>query len=300
VIQATHLYGGGIADPYAYEWFRHREPDAILEYSILVYEVPPWEERWFAQCTQPAAPLERDAIAAEMGRDDLRMLRFDCRQTWIYAGGETGPGIYALHYDLMEERGFGWLPALSRDPIATDPFVARHLAPARLSFKQARQGPAPPFVLYEMPPAARDPPRSLAVGAARSGARAQDLVPLAWPIDLEGPLAFLGAAAYRQGEVIEVETWWQVTADPISEPFSIVGHLVTADGETIDVADGLGTSPLTLFAGDVIVQRHRFSQVPSGPDLYLSTGAYWRDTMERWKVSEVPGATALMVAIGNE
>jgi hypothetical protein len=39
-ISATNLQGVKLADPDTYAWFREREPDAQIGYSILVYEVP--------------------------------------------------------------------------------------------------------------------------------------------------------------------------------------------------------------------------------------------------------------------
>jgi hypothetical protein len=73
-----------------------------------------------------------------------------------------------------------------------------------------------------------------------------------------------------------------VTASPITRPFSIIAHLLSADGEVLGIADGLGISPLALTSGDVLVQRHRLARPQGKAGLWLRTGAYWLDTLERW------------------
>ncbi|MGQ9709783.1 MAG: ArnT family glycosyltransferase [Anaerolineae bacterium] len=104
------------------------------------------------------------------------------------------------------------------------------------------------------------------------------------PVLLNGPLIFLGARAHPGNGTLDVETWWRVTEGPITRPLSIMGHLLTAKGEVIGQDDGLGISPVVWQPGDIIVQRHQFPQPPAGTELWLRTGAYWLDTMERWPV----------------
>ena len=119
------------------------------------------------------------------------------------------------------------------------------------------------------------------------------------PVALQGPLAFLGAVAYAEGESLEVETWWQVTEGPIRRPFSIIGQLVSFEGETYGMFDKLAMSPLTLLPGDIVVQRHSFP-VPATAEreqVWVRTGAYWLDTMDRWGVVDVPGADALLLGL---
>jgi len=52
-----------------------------------------------------------------------------------------------------------------------------------------------------------------------------------------------------------------------------------------------------LQVGDVVVQRHRFPSVPARQAVWLRTGAYWSDSMQRWPVAETPGADALFVRL---
>ena len=121
--------------------------------------------------------------------------------------------------------------------------------------------------------------------------------PLKLPVRLKGPLELVGAAVYRDSGILEVETWWQVMDSPIQRPFSIMGHLVSADGQTVEVVDGLGMSPDTLTSGDVIVQRHRFAQPSARPGLALLTGAYWSDTLARWDVEGLPSTNGLLLRL---
>ena len=54
LVGGSRLQGAGMADPDAYEWFRHQEPQAVLAHSLLIYDVPPVELNWIAQCEKPA------------------------------------------------------------------------------------------------------------------------------------------------------------------------------------------------------------------------------------------------------
>ncbi len=154
----------------------------------------------------------------------------------------------------------------------------------------------PAFALYER--GSMKLPDLLPGRAAPAGAAPTALAdaPRLVPASLNGPLTFLGASVYTDQNDLDAETWWQVTQVPITRPFSIMAHLLTAQGESLGVADGLGISPLTLQVGDIVVQRHRFAR-SSGQDLWLRTGAYWLDTSERWQVANTPGSDALFVPL---
>ena len=300
IVDASELQGVGVGDPETYEWFRHREPQTALNYSLLVYEVPPYEMRWFAQCTEPATPLNEAAIAEGTGRDDLRHVTFDCTQAWLYPGGETasGHGAYALHHDLIEEPERRFPSLLPAPPAPDDPFIARHLTQARLSFEQRKTGELPPFALYEMASVPVRPPSPSTFYAVPVEALPGDLevaTPVSAPVALDGPLSFLGAAAYPRGDVLDVETWWRVTDSSGARSFSIMAHLLSPEGERWAVRDGLGVWAPTLAPGDVVVQRHRFSYSPDGKEVWLRTGAYWLDTQKLWAIEETPDANALLI-----
>ena len=76
-----------------------------------------------------------------------------------------------------------------------------------------------------------------------------------------------------------------------------MAHLLSADGQTLALVDGLGVSPLALAPGDMLVQRHSFDAGAVGDDLWLLTGAYWLDTMSRWPVQGDPETGALLVGL---
>lgn len=64
-------------------------------------------------------------------------------------------------------------------------------------------------------------------------------------------------------------------------------HLVGPGGTPVVVGDGLGVPREQWQAGDIIVQRHRLplpDGAPSG-DYTPEAGAYWLDTLERWRTA---------------
>jgi 4-amino-4-deoxy-L-arabinose transferase-like glycosyltransferase len=297
-ISVTALQRGWSEDPDAYAWFRQVTPTAELAYSFFVYDVAPLPLGWFGQCTVPAAPLSADLVAWGFGRQDLRRVYFDCTSAWLYPTGGDQPGAYGLHHEIVPERAHTFPSLLPSLPQATDPFVARRLADLRLSFDMRRYtGQFPAFVLYEQEQPPRLPsPQSVAALPAADLPSATSPYQMT-PLSLDGPLTFLGAAAYPDSDGLDVETWWQVTEASSSRPFSIMAHLVTDHGETLGVADGLGVPQAVLTAGDVVVQRHRFSKPATGTVVGLQTGAYWLDTMERWPVTGVAGADTIFVPL---
>lgn len=299
IVDASYLQGVGIGDPDTYAWFRHWKPQTTLQYSLLVYDVPPYEMAWAAQCKVPASPLDEATIAAGTGRDDLRYAEFDCTEAWLYPGGGAKPGMYVLHQDLMQASRMCLPSLLPCPPVPGDPFVARRLAPARLSYEQAAGEQAPAFALYEMPPAPVGPSTPLTIrlvstDALTVTAGAHEIA--CSPLPMDGPLILIGATTVLDRGELQVETWWRVTEGPITRPFSVMAQLFSEEGQAIGSSDGLGVSPLALLAGDVFVQRHRFSR-PAEAQVFLLTGAYWLDTMERWAVDGVPGADALLIEL---
>ena len=277
LVGASHLQGVGIGSRDAYAWFRQREPEMMLAHSLLVYEVEPFDLGWVAQCEVPAAPLDNQAIIDGMEGDGARVVGFDCTQAWLYPAGGRVAGIYGLHHDLVADPR-PCLPSLLPCPATPrDPFVERRLSQARLSFEQREDGALPAFVLYEMG-------KTKVAGPNRAS------------VALDGPLAFLGALSYSDAGSLEVETWWQVAEAPITRPLSIMAHLRSSDGQMLEVADGLGISPVSLAVGDVVVQLHRFAVRP-GPGTQLLTGAYWLDTMERWQVLDKPGTDTISIQV---
>jgi len=277
VISASTLRGLQLIDREMYNWFWHREPDDMVANAMLVYQVPEREPRptWLAQCAVPVAPLSPKAVAEGFGRTDLRMLAFDCTQSWLYPDGGESAGWYVFHRDTMMQE---------------DRFIRQRLAPARPSFEQKTSGEIPPLTVFEWDPRRVAPTQAEEIFRVAPvewppDQAVSDGVPAFAPISLEGPLAFLGHEVTREKDVITLLTYWQVT-DRADRPFSLMGHLVGADGIPVAVGDGLGVPWDQLQPGDVLAQRHTLPvphELSDGP-YWLQTGAYWLGTLERWPV----------------
>jgi hypothetical protein len=297
VVGATPLQGlvGHQPIPPSIYWFRYAEPVAQVGDALFVYDVASYAGGWVAQCVTPTVPLTPQAIVDGFDQGALREVHFDCLEAWVYPGGGQQPGWYALHsYRFPPD---GWAERLRYQvPQPEDPFAARHLEAARFSYRQPRAGVVPSFALYESALPAPSPEITVAAAAVvGTPPAALEAARSAAPVPLDGPLAFLGVSVYPGEEALEVETWWRVMEGPVERPFSIMGHLLTAEGAQLAVDDGLGVSPLVLAEGDVVVERHRFPLVGEGEAPWLLTGAYWLDKMERWEVSS--GGDGLLVPL---
>lgn len=265
-ISATTLDGVPLPLPSMYDWFRHREPTAKIGHVMFIYQVTESDGQWVAQCTQPVAPLTPEAITEGFGAADLRLILYDCEQSWVFPMGGESNGWYARttlgidrprwpRQSLHLEWWPGWVKRLPLDGL-------------RLNYVQPSPSDLPPFAIWEWTGRPVHPP------AAPEGR----------PVVLEDILVFLGYDApttARTGEATEVLTYWRVLARP-ARPLSLMLHVTGAGGETpIAVGDGLGVPVDQWEAGDILVQRHRLI-VPADilPGTYrLRSGAYWLDTL---------------------
>jgi hypothetical protein len=103
----------------------------------------------------------------------------------------------------------------------------------------------------------------------------------------------------KNSQALEVETWWRVEKNTITRPLSVMAHLITEDGQPIEVDDGMDAPPLFWQTGDVVVQRHIFTvSCKMHQDLWLRTGVYWLDTFEHWEV-DATGDDALFTPLCN-
>ncbi len=304
LVNGTALQEGNGTDRYAYEWFRNRTPTAVLTHSLLLYEVPPPDLAWFAQCKPAGAALpllSPEVIAAESGQRYLRLVEFDCETSWVYPWGGTAKGLYGFPYAMVAPERFCWSTLQPCAPELREPFAARRLAPAAVSFVHPEEaGALPALILYEKSPGLPEMPESQVVYAASA------LTPLTMvtgsvavtlPVALQEPLDFLGMKAYREEGAWTVESWWRVREGAFTRPFSIMAHALTEGGNVV-VADGLGVDPVQLRAGDVVVQRHRFILPEGTARFWLRTGIYWLDTLERWPLQNVPAADAFFIEVG--
>jgi 4-amino-4-deoxy-L-arabinose transferase-like glycosyltransferase len=291
VISASTLRGLQLVDPEMYNWFWHREPDDVVANAMLVYQVSERVPRptWLAQCEVPIIPLSPEAVVDGFGRADLRMLAFDCTQSWIYPDAGESAGWYILHRETV---------------VKEDDFIRQQLTPTRLSFEQKIPRVTPPLTIFEWHPLAMSSPQGerplWAAPAEWPPAQAMDEgVPLSTPVSLAGPLTFLGYELSREERMNTLITYWQVV-DRSDRPFSLMAHLVSGEGRPVAVGDGLGVPWEQLQPGDLLVQRHLLSapQELSAGSYWLQTGAYWLDTMERWKVGgEGAGDRILLTSV---
>jgi hypothetical protein len=298
VVGVTPLQGVVGPDRMALEWFRRVPPSAKVGETLFVYDVEPFDGSWLAQCHVPAVPLTETAIQNGLGARDPRQVNFDCTQSWIYPGGGSENGWYVFHGQHFAPGGLRQR-LLYDAPQAKDPFLTRHLRGSRFSYQQEDASLLPPFVLYEASVRVEQP-EPIGVWGAGAGTPPIALpsgAALKTPVVLDGPADFLGIQVVRDGETVDVETWWRVKQGPVVRPLSLSAHLITAGGQTLAVADGLGVQPVEWLQGDVLVQRHVFSQPPEATKVWLRIGAYWLEDGARWELADVPGADALSIAL---
>ena len=260
LISAVPLHGLWVLDPDTYAWFRYREPDDVIAHAIFVYDVPPItpEPGWVAQCTPPL--LNQRQIAEGFGIDSLRVVTFDCAQSWIYPPNRTG--WYIIHDDA---------------PVPT--WMQQRLLPAELTYAQRDHWSHPALRIYMW-----------------DGKTPTDLWKMNAPANTNGPLNFMGYElndnTAKSGSIIELNTFWKVKALS-GRPLSLMAHLIGPEGTGVAVGDGLGVSIEQWQIDDIIVQRHSLSLPPdASPGNYvIRTGAYWLDTMERWTLTTAEGNT---------
>jgi hypothetical protein len=265
-ISATTLQGVVVADSEMFDYFRKLDPIARVGHAMFVYDVkaPPstggsaGSPTWAAQCTNPVVPLTPNVLTEGLGRDDLRLVYFDCSQSWLYPPGNGW-------YVLARERE-AWAP--SQAPIQR----------ARLAYEQIRPSAVPPFEVYEwfeLEPLVKPEPISVNVAPSAwspEQARQQGAV-LQTPVRVGDELEFLGYVVpdteTRAGWEIGVQTYWRVVQTP-AQPLSLMAHLLDANGAPIAVGDGLGVPIDQWGPGDVIVQYHQFKIASE-----TAPGVYW-------------------------
>jgi len=260
VLSASSLQGVPLADVNTYDYFRHREPTARIGYALFVYDLRPVEFKpgWVATCAAPAPPLEPSDIAQGFGRDDLRLVYFDCTQTRVLPGNSS--------------RGWIVLPyALAHDVSA---FSARWPSQTHLVFEQKQSFELPPYSIF--------------LTSGESAATMQGMSPLSATFGQTAELMGfrLDHSTLHPGQSVELLTFWRVTGQPPAM-LSVMAHLVTGDGRAVAVADGLGFTADQWQVGDVFIQRHLF-QIPADTPLgmlWAQTGLYTLDNIQRLPVT---------------
>jgi hypothetical protein len=259
-IGATVLQGPYAPDLNTYAWFRAREPVARLGHALFVYEVPAGQAPGWVVLCVPG--MDHARLSALLGTNTLRVLQPNCEGAFVYPATEA-PGLYVLPPDA---------PA----PPESEPWlVLRH-----------GDGTVAAYV----------------VRVSSTGAR--PVIPAR--LSFQGPATFLGhtliESEVRPGERVELVTYWRVNEIP-ARPLSLMAHLVAEDGSAVAVGDGLGFPIEQWREGDLMVQRHHWTlpqDLGLGTTLQVVTGAYWLDTMERWRAEDGSESVALQtVTVGN-
>ncbi|MBN1249576.1 MAG: glycosyltransferase family 39 protein, partial [Anaerolineae bacterium] len=246
VISANTLSGLGLIAPDNYAWFRYHQPIDVIADILFVYEIASptsttdgMDGTWLAQCSAPVTPLDAGTIQAGFGEAPSRILAFDCTQSWVYPTRSAGKGWYAIHDQLTEQdrslrHRLGLAP-----PALQNTLPARHLGDLQVSYRQWDYRETPAYLIYESQSEAIPRPELTSVRIATAGTPPNQVPVSKLPpdgIDLGGPIAFLGVAAYPSGDGLEIETWWRRRPGDISTPVSIMAHLVAGDGRQIAVA----------------------------------------------------------------
>jgi hypothetical protein len=236
-IGATTLQGVYTPDVNTLAWFRAHEPIARLGHALFIYEVPPREiPVWVTVCANPAPVLSPEAVRANFGRPDMRVILIDCEQSWVYPAANDKSAAYI------------WPPDAEPPLDASLEMTARH-----------SDGKAP-YTVYRVQ--GMEPPPRPAFAMIEG------------PLTYTGYQ--LNARTVHTGETVELLwTWWQVKESP-GRPLSLMAHVIGPDGTPIAVADGLGMPIEQWQPGDIFVQRHRFAiPVGTPPGEYqLQIGVY--------------------------
>ncbi len=170
-ISASNLVGAQLPDPNTFAYFRALQPQAVINYSIFIYDVTPHDPvDSFAQCAPPLL-----ANPAALLQQPARPIVFNCATSLIQPA-HTGLALYPAEVAPLLDLGapvFEWkrsdgttyyrlynsrAPALPHSPIASGSYLSLlsyDLTPAALTLRWRVEQPAPPpvsiFVHFNWP-----------------------------------------------------------------------------------------------------------------------------------------------------
>jgi hypothetical protein len=249
-ISVNHLQGATPAEPDLFDWFRRQDPIDNLGYSILVYDVQEQQVgQWIAHCLDPVPFLDEQTAERYVGRQSLRHVYFDCRQSWVIPGGDE-PGWIIAPVDV--------------DPAQIDLGLGEHL---NLAFVNNARG----YQVYHwltLPAAVKTLGWQSGRFTTPGGASVQ--LPLS-----SSDLADL-VGGFTNGS-----TWasvWQARS-ATEAPVSVLMHLYQGSMSPPLVGDGLGLVASQWRPGDIIIQYHDFGLAEGE---FLETGLYNYATGERF------------------
>lgn len=248
-ISASHIQGLKLDDPDAFDWFRAQSPIASLGDSIFVYDVAATMGEWVAICEEPGVVLPETAVYPLLGIEDLRIVTFDCHQSWPFPN-DGAPGWYIL-------------PQQDNWPIAEQlPENVRRV------YRHDAAGENPSYEVYYWD-GAIDLVQTLTNGVTdvQFVDGEADALPVA-----------MGETALLFGYAVDEFKWqtvWRVESET-AVPLTIAAHLYIDQPTPIAVADGLGYHSQQWRTGDIFVQFAAFAQAGD-----LATGLYDYTTGER-------------------
>jgi hypothetical protein len=276
-ISATLLQGPFLSNPDALDWFRHQQPATKIGYSIFVYNVPIEANppSWLASCYAPVEVLSRAEVEQQFGRDDLRVVGFDCLQTWVIPGGG--------------QAGWYLVPPSAGGPCR---FADGWLGAAELVYRDRGFGPHPARTVYRSDArlpmtavlAASEDWPACPLAAADSVADGQQQP------DQDGAVAELLACNVSPREssaedAIVTATIWRVMRRPDDPNISLFAHLLDGSG-AVSTGDALGFPAVQWVPGDVFIQRNTLD-VPAdeaSEQRWVQVGLYSYVTGERLPV----------------
>ncbi len=264
-----------VENPSILNWFAHQEPLAEIGYSINVYRVAPdpTAPAWVAMCHAPGAPLKAEQFAEKVGRDDLRFVHLDCRESWAFVD-QGAPGWYVVptteETDGINPPVGSWLTVYEQENYDGKRLftvyrwegqaeLKAHLEAMHLMDSLAgRVGDTLEFLGHEMRWVEDDP----------------------------------------SGPSLRLLAYWRVLAEP-DRSLSLMAHVLDQHGSVTAVGDALGVPVHSWVAGDIIVQEHRLAWARSGPleEWWIELGAYALPTVERLPVFDRTGVPLIGDAI---
>lgn len=275
IISASTLRGLQVADTEMYNWFWHREPDAVIAGAMLHYHVIPVtpSPTWVAQCSQPVTPLNQDIIQERFGIENLRTITFDCTQSWLFPDGGQTTGWYVVHKYLLDSQS-EWLEYMLDDAVLTySQEIQRDTPVHEVYLSDVQKIKAFDNQVVLVSPSHWTPAQSNNEGHK-----------LQLPVDVGDILKLQGVKITERKESLILWTMWMVR-DNIDAPISLMAHLIDKENNILRNADSFGIPFTTLIPGDVFVQQHIFeTQNLDRKRLWIETGVYRLDSMERFPV----------------
>jgi hypothetical protein len=228
---------------------------------------PPQRTRaWAAQCTNPTGPLDENQILRRVKQGNLRVIYFDCGQSWIYPLGGKQPGWMIIPADAPE-----W---------------------AKGKLSQSNPKAANGFWVYADDGGARWPQggRVRVSPSDVSWSKAGAAAPVDLPVSFQGGLTLLGyqleQTQFKPGDTVSVVTAWRVDQVP-GQLISLMAHLGPSE-QAVATGDSLGVPIEYMGRGDVFLQRHTFALPANAPAgmYWFQTGVYGFENDMRWPVRD--------------